>query len=164
MEAETEPTWFQHICGKAEPVLSLAWSVCLNSWLPFLLRNSLLQVHVISQLGGERDLAMKERDIFMLLLQLSLRFICIFCCMLCSVCPCTQKLISLTLGLYHECSIFGRKFKWIMLLSVGFFSFLSVAGSLVFQVQWSRYVLWHLQLSICLPLFIWDIWAGWHDA
>lgn len=35
----TELTWFQHICGKAEPVLpSLAGRVvCLISWLPLLL-------------------------------------------------------------------------------------------------------------------------------
>lgn len=69
---------------------------------------SSLSAQNYSQGREERALARKERDIFMLLLQLSLICMYIFCCTLCSVCSCTQKFISLTFYLYHLCSIYTK--------------------------------------------------------
>lgn len=84
----------------------------LVAWIlgchPFFLRNSQLHVSGSSLFAQnyshgveEVALACKGRDIFTLLLQLGLACTCIACCTFCSLCPCTQKFISILCVIYN---------------------------------------------------------------
>lgn len=68
-----------------------------------------------------------------------------------------------TLRTWHSANLLKRLLIYVVLVwNLNPSTF--VTGTFGWKIPWSRIVLWHLQLSVCLPLLLWVLGASWYDA